>query len=464
MVSRRLRHRILTVVALVGTLALVFAIALPRIADHLVRVHITSRAARAGYQLEYDRLALSMPNRVRFESLAVTDREGNPLLSIGQLAMAVDRRALVLGGMPIVSADARHVRLYGHAALQDVEGTIARLHWHEKRFLTAKELSLRVTDGLRALVEAGRISVELVDPLQFGTEGVSGSSGLPSGMDIALLAVEDAVVELTRPSAQPGRSAREIGLESPGEESSIGVWNPRRAARLVPHALSLVNVRISVSDGATASRAARWAEAEIDRFELSHASVESVTELRGDLRLGAVRVALPSVADEVIDFAPLRYRFTTRVDGNAPLPPARLVRPLPITGFDSAGGVHASAGGATAAFRGSVITTEGSLRIGAVEMEFRPALHGFRGVLGAFTHDVPATAATTLPPADHGRSNGSLRDQLPARIELLIDLPPTPLSDLHAAIPAAPLGDLALVQLLHEGRGDHSAARHGLRH
>ncbi|TVQ97763.1 MAG: hypothetical protein EA403_14775 [Spirochaetaceae bacterium] len=443
MVSRRFRTTAIIAGGLTVVVVLVGLIALPRVADHLIRARIASLAARAGYRLDYQRMSFSPPDGLHFERLLVTDLEDVPVLSVQKLQIDLNRRALFLGGMPVTGADARGVRLSGHPRLAGITGSVERALWHDGKSLVGTGISITQSEGgaPRVHFAAKRVSGELSHAPVFG----GGRS-----VELAALTVEEGVFHFARAAAQPKAPSHDVGLDAAPERDAGEPRNARRFARLVPHELSLVNVRVAVFDTTPMSDSRRWAEATVTRVWFMRRPAERGTEVRGDVQLDLARMVMPSIADEVIEFAPLRYQFAMVVDGSDPLPPARLVRPLPGIASDAAvvpsGSARVVAEDGAPAPRGSAVTTEGTLQLGDVTMELRPTLRGFSGVLGAL---FPAAAdVEDLPYAHPGRSDGgSVRDHLPARIELQIDLPKTPLSSLHAAIPAALLGDLRTVQL-----------------
>ena len=466
MVSRRFRTTGFIAGGLTVAVVLIGVIALPRMADHLIRARVVSLAARAGYRLDYQRMAFSPPNGLRIERLEVTDLEHVPVLSVQQLQIDLDRRALFLGGMPVTGADARGVRLSGHPTIAGITGIVERARWHDRKFLVGTGISVTQSEGgaPRAHFAAERVSAELLREPVLGA-GKSEAGDTAHIFELAALKVEEGLFRLTGTAAQPEGLPGAIGSDASFEEASPqrGAREPRsvrRFARLVPRELSLVNFRFAVSDAAATSDSRRWAEAAVTSLWLSRRSVERGTEIRGDFQLDVVRMALPSIAEEVIEFAPLRYEFAMVVDGTDPLPPTRLVRPLPAVGHGASGLPPGSqqvvSEDVVPALRGSAVTTEGTLQLGDVRMELRPTLRGFSGVLGEI---VPAALEADHVPFIHpGRyQTGSVRDHLPARVELQIDLPRTALSSLHAAIPAALLGDLRTVQL-----GGHLAWRFDL--
>ena len=456
MVSRRSRTNAIIAGSLTVLVVLIGVLALPRMADHLIRARVASLAARAGYRLDYQRMSFSPPNGLRIERLAVTDFEDAPVFSVQQLQIDLDRRALFLGGIPVTGADARGVRLSGHPTLSGITGSVEHARWHDGKFLVGTGISITQSEGgaPRAHFAAERVSAELLREPALGG-GRSGTGDTAQIFELAALTVEDGLFRFTRAAAQPEGPPGDIGSDgfledALPERDALEPRDFRRFTRLFPRKLSLVNLRFAVFDTAVTTDSRRWAEATITSLWLSRYRVERGTEIRGDFQLDVVRMALPSIADEVIEFAPIRYEFAMVVDGSDPLPPTRLVRSLPEVGHGASGSPRGPrrvvSEDVAPTRRGSAVTTEGTLQLGDVRMELRPTLRGFSGMLGEI---VPAASEADDVPLIHPRrsESGSARDHLSARIELQIDLPKTPLSSLHAAIPAALLGDLRTVQL-----------------
>ncbi len=119
----------------------------------------------------------------------------------------------------------------------------------------------------------------------------------------------------------------------------------------------------------------------------------------------------PILSDSPVELSDVRYEFVLRSDMNAALPPARLARRIPGTTGPPPPGAGAPG---DEELRGEIVFDSGVLRLGAVELAFSPTLRGFRD---------PGT--------------------IPARVDLQLSVPSTPVQRIIDALPEAVLGPLA---------------------
>jgi hypothetical protein len=142
---------------------------------------------------------------------------------------------------------------------------------------------------------------------------------------------------------------------------------------------------------------------------------ESAASLRGNIAARRVSLNHERLAEERVGPVDLRYKFDAMVDTAVPVPPPQLARRVPGTEDPPPIGAGAPD---DAGLRGRLEVTAGTLRIGSVTLEARPILWG----LNAPSRELP------MP--------------LPARLDLEISLPQTPLQDIVDSTPASLLGPL----------------------
>lgn len=147
---------------------------------------------------------------------------------------------------------------------------------------------------------------------------------------------------------------------------------------------------------------------------------EASASLKGTLTAEGVSLRHERVAEELIGPTSLSYEFEATINMEGPVPPAELARPVPGTSEPPPIGAGAPE---DSQLTGGLKVTRGVLRIGSVELEARPVLWGLNAPAG----DLP------LP--------------LPARLELEILLPETPLQEIVESIPASILGPLKGTEL-----------------
>ena len=145
---------------------------------------------------------------------------------------------------------------------------------------------------------------------------------------------------------------------------------------------------------------------DIERSPRSETSAVS-----GVVALAGGSMVVPSVSESPLELADARYEFALRSDMTAPLPRARLARRIPGTTDPPPPGAGAPE---DAELRGEIVFESGVIRLGAVAMELAPAFRGYR---------------------DHGA--------VPARVDLRLSLPGTPVQRIIDALPQALLGPLA---------------------
>ena len=119
----------------------------------------------------------------------------------------------------------------------------------------------------------------------------------------------------------------------------------------------------------------------------------------------------PMVSDSPVELSDVGYEFVLRSDMTAALPPARLARRIPGTTAPPPPGAGAPG---DEELRGGIAFDSGVLRLGAVELAFSPTLRGFRD-----------------------------QESIPARVDLLLSLPSTPVQRIIDELPEAVLGPLA---------------------
>lgn len=124
----------------------------------------------------------------------------------------------------------------------------------------------------------------------------------------------------------------------------------------------------------------------------------------GAIAVHAARLRVPAIADKEISGIDLAYEFAATIDPAAPLDPRYRAHPIfPPPEYP----------------RGTVSVTRGTMKIGALEFEFRPVIRGLFGT--------PHVAA---------------QRSLPAHVHLDLVLPETPASRILGAIPAELAGEL----------------------
>ena len=157
------------------------------------------------------------------------------------------------------------------------------------------------------------------------------------------------------------------------------------------------------------SRSAGLERGQLDLTLAAHsANNPDSVALSGRMLLRDAALLLPRVADGLIEVPEVSYRFSAGLDGNAEVPPPRLYQPLPV---------EAVTVSAAPPRRGELVFEHGALRLGPLEVELRPALRGF------------------------GKP-----EQLPERVELQLELPPSAIAEIIETLPAVLLGPLAGVQ------------------
>lgn len=119
----------------------------------------------------------------------------------------------------------------------------------------------------------------------------------------------------------------------------------------------------------------------------------------------------PMVSDSPVELSDVGYDFVLRSDMTAALPPARLARRIPGTTGPPPPGAGAPG---DEELRGEIAFDSAVLRLGAVELAFSPTLRGFRD-----------------------------QESIPARVDLLLSLPSTPVQRIIDELPEAVLGPLA---------------------
>ena len=157
------------------------------------------------------------------------------------------------------------------------------------------------------------------------------------------------------------------------------------------------------------SRSAGFERGLLDLTLAAHTAdtLDSVA-LSGRILLRDAVLLLPRVADGLIEVPEISYRFSAGLDGNAEVPLPRLYQPLPVAAVTVSTALQR---------RGELVFEYGALRVGSLELEFRPALRGF------------------------GKPG-----QLPERVELQLELPPSAIAEIIETLPAVLLGPLAGVQ------------------
>ncbi|TVR30432.1 MAG: hypothetical protein EA404_12650 [Spirochaetaceae bacterium] len=157
------------------------------------------------------------------------------------------------------------------------------------------------------------------------------------------------------------------------------------------------------------SRSAGFEQGLLDLTLAAHsANNPDSVALSGRMFLRDAALLLPRVADGLIEVPEISYRFRAALDGNAEVGPPRMYQPLPL---------EAVTVSAAPPRRGELVFDHGALRLGTLEVEFRPALRGF------------------------GKPG-----QLPERVELQLEIAPSAIAEIIETFPAVLLGPLAGVQ------------------
>lgn len=128
----------------------------------------------------------------------------------------------------------------------------------------------------------------------------------------------------------------------------------------------------------------------------------------GRLAMGASALHLPRLADSRIELPEVAYEFSARLDVDAELPLPRLYRPLPAETMTVS---------ARSESRGELIVERGDLQLGDLQLSVRPAVRGLRGTA-----------------------------ELPERLELALNLPPTAVQLIIDTVPAALSGPLSEIE------------------
>lgn len=151
-------------------------------------------------------------------------------------------------------------------------------------------------------------------------------------------------------------------------------------------------------------------------------TVESGTSasLGGTLTAEGVSVADERIAEELIAPPRLGYDFNAKVDTTTSVPPPRLAMRVPGTEDPAPIGAGAPE---DQNLRGKLSVTEGTLRVGSVELQALPVLWGLNA------------------------PSGELPMPLPVRLDLDVSLPETQLQEIVDSIPDSILGPLNEIEL-----------------
>lgn len=182
---------------------------------------------------------------------------------------------------------------------------------------------------------------------------------------------------------------------------------------------------MAISTARVAGGALSSAGLDVTLSAVVHSAERLVAE--ADVRWSDVVLAAERIAEGPIELADGRYEFAAELDLGADFPAARFARRIPGTDVPAPLGAGAPE---DAALAGALTVTRGHLTMGGVRADVRPALHGLNAPQAGFP--VPA----------------------PARVDLELSLPATPLTEIAAIVPTAIAGPLAEVRLDGELRWD----------
>ena len=411
--------------ALLGLIAGVVGILIAGIAVGTVlaaRQKVATTLRELPGPVEYEKLRLRLfPLGVTLKEVSTGALPGIPGSEAGEIRLSVG----VAGALGLLNGERSLPEIL--SAIKLFEAKDLRLELRREGFrLSTPTLTLRgATASSPILVETPGIQVSLA---RGGareatyTEGVENGASLVGGdaqgngvtpLDRieTLLRRSVSVVEKLPPlMVSVGNSSVRLGAEEvmlSGELESGGAVPGRARVQIDQLPLAWEGAR-SVSEGTLSGEA------------LLQVQSEEKASIAGTFEAKELTIRNRRIAEDPIGPVEISYDFSAEIDTAAPVPPPRLARRVPGTTDPPPIG-----GGAPEdrELRGAITVTEGSLRVGAVELDFRPVLRGLNV------------------------REGEISFSAPGRVDLELELPPTPVDDVVESVPTALLGPLQGVDI-----------------
>lgn len=412
-----IRHpRQLLAIGMAVTLSILILLFLPLLG---ARAAVSSILSRLPVEVEYDTLGISLrPLGVELSGARVASLPGLPmdettadeirvaLAARGAVALAMGRRS-----MPNVLETVRSVEMVGVA-------TRAQFPSHTASVRTEKLSILAPRGGEPFSIESPGFQVRFFEvqaaPASYVERPKRKGRDTPAAETIAdrlepiFASAAEVSEKLPRISLDLGPSTVQVGREVGTLSGTVTMGDARPLSATVV----ITEMPLPLLDRSeTASIPAGKLSGELELLLEN----ESALTLGGTLTAEGVSLRHERVAEELIGPASLSYDFEAALNTAGVVPPAELARPVPGTNEPPPIGAGAPT---DSQLRGVLAVQKGVLRIGSVELEARPVLWG----LNAPTGELP------LP--------------LPARLELEVHLPQTPLQEIIDSIPASILGPL----------------------